>query len=197
MELMHKRAYDALLQLIQENISLNDAEITSVMNAFEFVQIPKQTRLESENRTTKYLYFINSGFVRVFYLKDGEDRTTQINCPSRFITSFQSYITQTAAYDNVETITDCELLRISKDRLDQLNLNIEKWGIFGEKIYELALVYNEERTRDMILLNAEERYRKLIETQTEIVKHVPLQFIASYIGIKPESLSRIRRQMIS
>lgn len=189
--------YSELFKLISNYIDLSEVDADIIRNSFELISVNKNTILEEENKFTKHLYFINSGFVRVFYMNDGEDRTTQINCPSRFITSFQSFITGSKAYDNVETITDCELLRITKSGLELLTSKINKWGVFGEKIYEMALVFNEERTRDMILLTAEERYLKLMQTQPDIVQRVPLQYIASYIGIKPESLSRIRRQLIS
>ncbi len=189
--------HSELIHSISKFISLSESEIKEIERVFEPISVKKNIKLEEENKLTRYLYFINRGFVRVFYMDNGEDRTTQINCPSRFITSFQSFITHSTAYDNVETITDCELLRISKSDLDELNQIVPKWSIFGEKIYEQALVFNEARTRDMIVLSAEERYLKLIENQPDIIKNVPLQFIASYIGIKPESLSRIRRQLIS
>ncbi len=192
-----KAEYSEIIGLISKSITLTETDLEHIFNVFEPVFVKKNTKLEEENKLTRYLYFINKGFLRVYFMDNGEDRTTQINCPSRFITSFQSFITGTKAYDNVETITDCELLRITKADLDEINKKIISWGIFGEKIYEQALVFNEERTRDMILLTAEERYLKLIKTQKDIIRNVPLQFIASYIGIKPESLSRIRRQLIS
>lgn len=186
-----------LIDLVSSYIQLSGADEQLLSTYFEPVFVKKQTVLEKETERTKYLYFIIDGFVRVFIVDDGEDRTTQINCPSGFITSFQSFISETAAYDNVETITDCNLLRISKSKLNELSEKIDNWGIFGEKIYEQALVFNEERTRDMILLTAEERYLKLLKTQPQLIQNVPLQYIASYIGIKPESLSRIRKQLIS
>lgn len=70
-------------------------------------------------------------------------------------------------------------------------------GYFWRENHEQALIYNEERTRDMILFSAEERYLKLMRSYPDILQNVPLQYIASYIGIKPESLSRIRRQITS
>lgn len=187
--------YNALFRLVEKYIQINEKDIDLIKSSFEVIHLKKNTLLEEEDKLTNYLYFINEGFVRVFYVQEGEDRTTQINCPSRFITSYQSFISQEKAYDNVETITDCSLLRISKTNLDLLNQKIENWAKFGERIYETALVFNEERTRDMILLNAEKRYQKMLKTQPEIIKNVPIQYIASYIGIKPESLSRIRRQI--
>lgn len=192
-----KQEYSDIIQHISQFISINDVEIDLITKVFEVINVKKNTILEKEDQFTKYLYFINHGFLRVFYVKDGEERTTQINCPSRFITSFQSFINHSKAYDNVETITDCQLLRINKNDLEELNQSVRNWRVFTEKIYEQALMFNEERTRDMILLNAEERYRKLIHSQNNIAKNVPIQYIASYIGIKPESLSRIRRQMIT
>ena len=188
-------SHQKFIDYVSKYIPLNEVSIQIIENTFQYVKVKKNIMLEVENKTTKYLYFIISGYIRVFYTKNGEERTTQINCPSRFITSFQSFISQNLAYDNVQTISECDLLRITKTDLDQLNEQIENWGIFGEKIYEQALIYNEERTRDMILLNAEERYIKLMQTHPDIIQNVPLQYIASYIGIKPESLSRIRRQI--
>ena len=187
--------HQKLINDILKYIPLDKEDIQTIVEAFESVIIPKNTMLEVENESTKYLYFIIDGYIRVFYTKNGEERTTQINCPSGFITSYQSFITNTKAYDNVQTISECNLLRITKDNLDKLNETVIDWGIYGEKIYEKALIYNEDRTRDMILLSAEERYLKLMKTQPDIIQNVPLQYIASYIGIKPESLSRIRKQI--
>ena len=187
--------YLKLIKDISKYIPLNKEDIRTISESFSSITIPKNTMLEVENTSTKYLYFIIDGYVRVFYTKEEEERTTQINCPSGFITSFQSFITNSKAYDNVQTISECNLLRVTKDSLDKLNKNVKDWGIYGEKIYEQALIYNEDRTRDMILLTAEERYLKLMKTQPDIIQNVSLQYIASYIGIKPESLSRIRRQI--
>ncbi|MGV0923903.1 Crp/Fnr family transcriptional regulator [Empedobacter tilapiae] len=184
-----------MIKDISKYIPLSKEDIRTISESFSSITIPKNTMLEVENTSTKYLYFIIDGYVRVFYTKEGEERTTQINCPSGFITSFQSFITNSKAYDNVQTISECNLLRVTKDSLDKLNKNVKDWGIYGEKIYEQALIYNEDRTRDMILLTAEERYLKLMKTQPDIIQNVSLQYIASYIGIKPESLSRIRRQI--
>lgn len=186
-----------LIKMISSYITLKQKDEEILLNYFEPVAVKKNTLLEKENQKTQYLYFINNGFVRVFITDDGEEKTTQINCPSKFITSFQSFITGEKAIENVETITDCNLLKITKKNLDILNSTIENWNIFSEKIYEKAVLYNEERTRNMILLSAEERYLKLLKTQPEVIQNVPLQYIASYIGIKPESLSRIRKQIIS
>ena len=189
--------YHKLLKLITEYIQVNDADIKLVETLFEPITFQKNDLLEEINKIAKYLYFINSGFVRVFYLQDGNEITTHINCPPGFITSFNSFVTLSAANDNVKTITSCELLRITKKNFDTLNSHSQKWADFGKIIYERSLLYNEQRTNDLLTLSAEQRYLKLLSTQPEIVQNVPLQYISSYLGIEPQSLSRIRKKIIS
>jgi hypothetical protein len=88
-------------------------------------------------------------------------------------------------------------LRITKNNFDILCQKSQKWADFSRIIYEKSVIYNEQRTRDIINLSAEERYLNLLKYNPDIIQNVPLQYIASFIGIKPESLSRIRRKLIS
>jgi len=186
-----------LIRFVEGNVPVDRLDIGLIENYFEPVTVKKNVLLERENKIANHLYFINSGFVRVFHLENGEEITTHINCQLNFITSFNSFITATTAEENVETITPCSLLRISRKNLDALYQQSEKWTKFCKNIYEQSLAFNEQRMKDILTLPAERRYLKLIAMQPEIIRNVPLQYIASYIGIKPASLSRIRRQVIS
>ncbi len=189
--------HDKLIKLIDENIRIDRSDIELIVSSFEVVTVSKNELLEKENKVAKCLYFINSGFVRVFHIEEGIEITTQILGTSNFVTSFNSFITGSSANDNVKCVTQCELLRISKKRYNTLSKQSQKWSAFCKKIYERTIASSEERTKDILTLSAEKRYLKLISAQPEIIRNIPLQYIASYIGIKPESLSRIRRQVIS
>lgn len=189
--------HEKLIKFIEGNVSIDGFDIDLIENYFEPITVKKNILLEKENRIANYLYFINSGYIRVFHVEDGVEITTHINCQLNFITSFNSFITATPAQDNVASVTQCELLRISKKNLDILYQHSQKWTAFCKYIYEQSLSFNERRMNDMLALSAEKRYLKLMSMQPELIQHVPLQYIASYIGIKPESLSRIRRQVIS
>lgn len=73
-----------------------------------------------------------------------------------------------------------------------------QFGVFSVNMfYENAISFNQQRTTDLLILSAEKRYLKLLTEQPEIIQNVPIQYIASYIGIKPESLSRIRKKIVS
>jgi CRP-like cAMP-binding protein len=189
--------YTKLLELVSEIITIDDSDAILVERFFEPVSCGKGEILEKENKIAQYLYFINSGFIRAFYNKNGDQITTHINCPSGFITSFNSFVTGIPAVDNIECLTACEVLRITKSDLDTLCHKSQKWADFARIIYEKSLIYNEQRTNDIIALSAEKRYLKILNDNPAMIQNVPLQYIASFIGIKPESLSRIRKQIIS
>lgn len=188
-------AYDKLLNLISTYINFNEEDIDLVKRLFEFVKHKKNDLLEFENKIPVNLYFINSGFVRVFHYQNGSEITSHINCPPGFITSFNSFLNQKLSNDNVKCITDCELLKINRKNLDVLYQKSSNWDIFSKVIYEKSLLYNEQRTRDMITCTADERYSNLMKNHPEIIQNVPLQYIASYLGIEPQSLSRIRKKI--
>jgi len=188
-------AYDKLLNLISTHINFNEEDIDLVKRLFEFVKHKKNDLLEFESKIPVNLYFINSGFVRVFHYQNGSEITSHINCPPGFITSFNSFLNQKLSNDNVKCITDCELLKINRKNLDVLYQKSSNWDIFSKVIYEKSLLYNEQRTQDMITCTADERYSNLMKNHPEIIQNVPLQYIASYLGIEPQSLSRIRKKI--
>lgn len=190
-------AHNKILELFADLAKIDRSDIDLATKLFEPIETTKGEILVEENKVAKYLYFINSGFVRVYYLHDGAEITHHLNCPPGFITSLNSFISATKSQEVVECITDCSLLRIAKEDLDALYQHSQSCAEIGRIIYEQALAYKEQRTKDIMTLSADQRYLKLMTHHPEIIQNVPLHYIASFIGIKPESLSRIRKQLIS
>ena len=189
--------YDNLLKLISSKVALTDSEILLCKQYFEPVLFPKNYIIEEEGKTPKYLYFVVSGFLRLFHYNDlGDEITTHINCPPGFITSYFNFINQTLSNENVECITDCKLLKISKNNLDILTSESSVFKDFSIYVFQQSISYNENRSKELAALNAEQRYLKLIENYPAVIQNVPLQYIASFLGINPKSLSRIRKQLI-
>jgi CRP-like cAMP-binding protein len=153
--------------------------------------------LEEQGKVPQYLYFIDSGFMRLFYYdENGEEQTTFLSSQSGFIASFSSLINQTKATENVECITDCELFKISYVDAKKLVENSENFKNFFLVMFEKSISSASTRANDLAMLNAEQRYQKMIDQQPHFIQNIPLQYIASYLGIKPQSLSRIRKQAI-
>ena len=181
---------------IKYKIQIQDIQLCKEL--FQPVLMPKNRILEEEENIPQHLYYIVSGFMRLFYYNDnGDEVTTHINCPHGFFTSFSEFINQTKASANVETVTECQLLRISKSDYETLMSKSIFWKDYGMYILQESVIYNEERSKDLATLSAEQRYLKLMKSHPGILQNVPLQYIASFLGIKPESLSRIRRNLIN
>ena len=187
-----------LIATISKTVIPNEADIALCELYFEPVSIPKNTILEEQGKIPEYLYFINSGYMRLFYYdENGDEIITNLSAEGSFVASFLSFINGFSAKENVECITDCELLRIAKPNLKRMIDESENFKQFSLIIFQQAIALAEIRANDLATLNAEQRYRKFIANQSSILQNVPVQYIASFLGMKPESLSRIRRQIIS
>jgi CRP-like cAMP-binding protein len=184
-----------LINYISARIEMSPQEIELLGSYFKCEVFPKNTLLESENTISKKLYFIENGLVRTFYLENGNEITTQIVERNNFITAFDSFVTGQLSKVNVKCITDCEVSYISKEDYSSLYQKISGWERFCKNVYEKTISFNIQRTNDLLSLSAEKKYLKLLSNQPEIIQKVPMQYIASYIGIKPESLSRIRKRI--
>ncbi|RAJ32956.1 Crp/Fnr family transcriptional regulator [Pedobacter cryoconitis] len=188
--------YQHLLDNAATHVKLTAADTAMCKKYFEPVQFAKNTIIEEENEVPKYIYYVVSGFVRLFhYNEEGDQLTTHLNCPPGFITSYTHFNKGTRSAENAECITDCELLRITKADLDIICAQSLAFKDYSILVFQMALAYNETRARELASLTAEQRYQKLITNYPAIIHHVPLRYIASFLGMKPESLSRIRKKI--
>jgi CRP-like cAMP-binding protein len=189
--------HEQLINLISQSVTIADKDKVLCKQFFEPVLFPKNRIIEEEGEIPKHLYFVVSGFVRQFHYSDkGDEVTTHINCPPGFITSYFHFINKEKSNENLECITECELLKITKDNMDTLIQQSTAFKDFSILVFQESLAYNENRSKELATLTAEQRYQKLIENYPQILYNVPLQYIASYLGMNPKSLSRIRKQVV-
>ncbi|BAV07256.1 cAMP-binding domain of CRP or a regulatory subunit of cAMP-dependent protein kinases [Filimonas lacunae] len=185
--------HQKLLSLLESLVRLDASDKEMVIQYFEPVQYKAGELLVKPGGIAHYMYFINEGYLRTYSLADATEITHHINCPMGFITAYSSYTTRQPSVEYLHCITDCELLRIASEQLTALFQQNAAWAEAGRIINERVVTYNEKRSRDLVGKTAEQRYRDVIESHPDYLQNVPLQYIASFIGVKPESLSRIRR----
>jgi CRP/FNR family transcriptional regulator, anaerobic regulatory protein len=189
--------HEHLLKVVEQQIPIADKDAGLCREYFEPVIFPRNTIIEEEGEIPQYLYFVVSGYMRLFHYNDnGDEITSHINCPPGFITAYFDFINQTKAAENVECITKCELLRITKSNLDHITSKSAAFKDFSIWVFQHSIAYNENRAKELATLTAEQRYQKLIDNHPHILQNVPLQYIASFLGMNAKSLSRIRKQMI-
>ena len=189
--------FDSLFQEISKTIQLDVNDKTLCKQFFEKVTVNRNTIIEDQEKIPVFLYFIDTGFMRLFYYdENGDEITTYLSSPNGFIASFLNLINQRPATENVECITDCQLLKISRQNLISLIDKSENFKKFSLVIFEKVMALSQIRANDLATLTAELRYKKMIAEQPYLLQNIPIQYIASFLGIKPQSLSRIRRQII-
>lgn len=187
--------YEKLFAYVSEILIMPEHDKDLCRKLFKPVFVPKDTIIEKAGTIHQNHTFIVSGFMRNFYLdNDGNEITNDLNEDSRFFTSYFHFMNRTVSNETVHTITDCELLQISRDDVDiAANQGITQKD-YTVQILNKRLEINKQRAFDMANLSAEARYRKFVKENPNIIRNVPLAYIASFLGITQRHLSRIRKE---
>ncbi|MEH0154917.1 Crp/Fnr family transcriptional regulator [Limibacter armeniacum] len=188
--------FDRLMTFAKRLVSISEEEMNYASSLLKPVKITKNSHLIQEGQVCQHIAFINAGYLRIYYHDKQGEVTRDLNLPGTFITALTSFITQQPTKENIQAISDCELLMIHRDDVMTLYERYPKWERFGRLIIEQMYIEIQERLYAFISESAEERYRKLLENQPEILEHIPLRYVASYLGVTQPSLSRLRRQVI-
>lgn len=143
------------------------------------------------------LSFMRSGFIRVFANAKNKEITQWISSKGYFITDLYSFNFKQRARWNIQALTDCKLYTIDKDNYALLNNLVPNWAEMEKQFIAGCFIQLEDRVFSHLSLSAEERYDKLFEDNKELFNQVPLQYIASMLGMSPETFSRIRNKKIS
>jgi CRP-like cAMP-binding protein len=182
---------------IAAKIDITDAEFENVLANFKTKKIKKKKDLLRNGDVCKELAFVTKGALRTFSIDDkGAEHVTQIALENHWIGDLFSFVTATASDFTIEAIEDSEVLVISADALDKMYLTIPLMERFFRKLFERGLIAATQRINSTVSESAEIRYKKLMQNSPEVLQRIPLIYIASYLGITPESLSRIRKNII-
>lgn len=156
----------------------------------------KDSYLVKPDTTAKSLFFLQEGLVRSFYQKDYKEINTEFFFENEYLTAFTSFLTgeQTKLY--FQCLEDCEIISIPKDVIDQMLITNHKWHILLNEILKTEYIKKCRRESSFLLLDSNERYLYFLEQFPESDQRIPLFHIASYLGISPETLSRIRSKKI-
>ncbi|MCK3685101.1 Crp/Fnr family transcriptional regulator [Maribellus sp. YY47] len=175
------------------HISEGDEEL--ILSAFEPVSAKKKKDLLEPNEVCKYIYFVKVGCLRSYYVDaKGIEHIYQIRLNNSWISDLESFFSQRPSKYYIETLEDSELLRISFDRLEQLYREVPAVERYFRILFQKAYINALERLNSTMWESAVDRYNSLLKEHPDVFQRVPLVYIASYLGITPESLSRIRKK---
>jgi len=182
-----------LKDCISSQITINETSLDNIISNFKPLKLSKGEYFLKAGKSCNQMAFIASGYLRMYDLVDGKEITFWIGSEGKFITSLSSFVFETSNIWNIQAITDCELYIINRKDHFVLSRQEPKWLEFDNKLLAYSFALLEKSMFSQLHTTAKQRYDNLLNEDPDLFKNVPLQYIASMIGITPESLSRLRR----
>lgn len=187
--------YDLIKQSLLSYVKLSETELTAFCERLQTKTLARKEFLLIEGDVCKSLYFINQGCLRYFYVVDGEEKTGQFFFENSWFTDLESFLSEQPSLQNVQALESTQLMVLPKTVLYELYEQNPKMERFGRLAVENAFLGIRKKNEMLTNQSPEERYLHLLKTRPKVVARVPQIYIASYLGIKPESLSRIRKRI--
>lgn len=186
---------ETLLRHIESYVQLNSEEINALQNRIEVRTFLKNEVIFHAGEISHEIFLLNQGCVRLFYSVDGTDRTAFFFTEGQFICPGESFTYKTPAKESYQAIEETSLFVFDESVIGDL-LNVSpKFGLIGKIATEQELIACQQMIASFVTRTAEERYLDLLETNSELFQRVPQQYIASFLGVAPETLSRIRKRL--
>jgi CRP-like cAMP-binding protein len=188
--------FELLLQSIEEKISISKEEFDFCKTLFIPKKLRKKQYLLQEGDVCRYTAFVEKGMLRTFTVDEkGNEPILQFSMEGWWIADLYSFLTEEPSMYNVEALEECELLLITKENWEILLAKVPAFERYFRLLIQNNLIATQRRLMSSLSESAEEKYTKLINNFPGCIQRVPQHMIASYLGITPETLSRIRAQM--
>lgn len=187
--------YEVITKSLRSLVDFTDEELFLFMQRLKPVSLKKYAFYLKEGQVCKGMALINKGGLRYFSRGEKGDYTIAFAFEGEWIGDYESLLLQVPSPDFIEALEDCELFTLSYTDMQALYQHSQRFERFGRLIAESLFIATAKSKRNLMLQSAEERYLELLTTQPHIFERLPQHLIASYLGIQPQSLSRIRAKI--
>ncbi|MCB2196424.1 MAG: Crp/Fnr family transcriptional regulator [Bacteroidetes bacterium] len=179
---------------IQQYTRLPENDWQIINHAFERIEIKKNEVFVEEGKICRYLYFLEKGLLRYFIIKEGNDITKTFTIAPYLFTSTLSFRNQKPAKESIQAIEKCIVWRTSYHKMRELT-KLNSWNLFTSKVVNEVQEFAESLLLEVRTETAEKRYEKLLTEYSDIIDKISLKHLSSFLGIAPQSLSRIRKKL--
>lgn len=185
-----------LINYIKTYVALSDEECEVLMSLFEIRKLRNNEVFFEEGQIANELYFVTKGCIRLFYKVDVDEKTAFFYSQGQFICAGESYNLGVPAKENYQSIGESEIIVFNKRKIEALLEKYPKFEIIGLIATENELIASQKIIASFVTQTAEERYLELLKSNATLFQNVPQQYIASFLGVSPETLSRIKSRVL-
>jgi len=190
--------FEVFFAHIRQRISLTEDEATIIKTYLTPKKLRKKQYLLQEGDVCKNFSFVERGLLRSYNVDDkGAEHMIQFAWEGWWMVDIFSFLTGEQSTYNIDAIEDTELLMIQPHSYEELMLKVPRMERYFRILFQNNIIAKERRLISSISHAAEEKYLNLVQTHPGIIQRIPQNLIASYIGITPETLSRVRRNLAS
>lgn len=187
--------FDRLKKYCKSIIPLTDSEFELIDLYFEIKELKKKEFLLKDGNICNFISFIANGTIRHYHIKNGLEKTCDISFENSWFTDFQSFTHNTSCIMNLQAMEDTTVFIIKKEDLYKLYNECNKYETIGRLMAEQVAQRSSEIAMSLLSDKPEERFINLLNKQPNLFQKVPQKYIANFLGISPESLSRIQKRI--
>lgn len=188
-----EKAFEQVKKLIYSFQPLEEEEWNAFADSLIFKEYHKGDFLIKTGEQSNAVFYIEQGVTRNYFVREAKEFTIDFHFEGEFVSAFHSIITGKPSKIAIEAIQDVKAILLSYNEIAERYKNAINVNTVGRKIAEMHYVNRLEKEMDLLALTAEERYAKLMEKRPKLVSTISVKHLSSYLGIHPESLSRIRK----
>lgn len=175
--------------------TLTEVEKEAIRESAQVVDFPKGTELLKEGEISKEVYFILKGCIRQYYIIEGEEKTSNFYTEEQWVISLNSHSQKAPADHYYDCLEDCTLVVATENKYNPLYEAYPKFEAISRNILEKEFGNQQKIQASYVTDTAEQRYLRILKHRPDLLHRVPQYQLASYIGVKPETLSRIRKRL--
>lgn len=183
-----------LEKYIQSYFGVTNDDLEKICSFFKLITLKKGDFFLKTGRYSDRLGFVQSGIIREFLFVDDKEVTKWISTKGYFVVDLSSFIFSQPARWNFQALTDCEIYVIDNKNYEQIGQILPNWTNLEKLFIAKCFTVLEDRIVTHISMTAKERYLQLFNFNKELINQVPLQYLASMLGMTPETLSRLRKK---
>ena len=194
---MNQNSIEKIITSISNLISLSTAEKEILRANLLVKRIKANEVIHSEGNICDFEAFIDKGILRTYYVIDGNERIINFYQENEWISDFKSFTRQEPSKISIQALEDCELVFFKSSQMQLFSKQISNWDTLGKVFFEKLFIENFNHIESLLINSPEEKYALLLKNRSDLLNRIPQYYIAQYLGVQPESLSRIRKRIAS